>query len=74
MSRNSVVISLFVLCFFHGLARSDATVLDASFDVFVQQLLDVLHVPGLGLAVVRTDSFESKVRPDLYSDHQNALV
>jgi hypothetical protein len=74
MSRHSVIISLIVWCLLHGLAKSDTPVLDAGFDTFVQQLCNVLHVPGLGLAVVRTDSFESKVRLDLYSDHQNALV
>jgi hypothetical protein len=47
--------------------------LDAGLDAYVQQICDDLHVPGLSLAVVRRDSFESKVGPDIYCVHQNTL-
>lgn len=56
----------YAFCFVCSLAESDTSVLDAGFDAFVEQLLDVLHVPGLSLAVVRSDSFESKVRLNIH--------
>lgn len=62
MSRYLSVVALVALYCVCGSADSDTVVLDAGFDAFVQQLLDVLHVPGLSLAVVRRDTFESKVR------------
>jgi hypothetical protein len=65
MSRLCVAISLFALCFGGGRAESDAVILDAKFNAYVQQLCDVLHVPGISVAVVRRDSFESKVRSNL---------
>jgi hypothetical protein len=73
MSRFSVAISLFAWCFVCGLAESGAVLLDAGLDAYVQQICDDLHVPGLSLAVVRRDSFESKVGPDIYCVHQNTL-
>jgi hypothetical protein len=66
MSRFSVAISLFAWCFVSDLAESGAVLLDASLDAYVQQICDDLHVPGLSLAVVRKDSFESKVGPEVY--------
>jgi len=66
MSRHLFAILLLALCCVRGSAASGAVVLDAGFDAFVQQLLDVLHVPGLSLAVVRRDTFESKVRIDIH--------
>jgi hypothetical protein len=74
MSRFSVALSLFAGCFVCGLAESGAVVLEAGFDTYVQQICDDLHVPGLSLAVVRKDSFESKVRPKIFSLHWSALV
>jgi hypothetical protein len=74
MSRFSVAISLFALCLACTLAESGAVVLDAGLDAYVQQICDDLHVPGLSLAVVRRDSFESKVKPDIFSLHWSALV
>lgn len=67
MSRYlSVVVLFFALCCICSSAESGAVVLDAGFDAFVQQLLDVLHVPGLSLAVIRSDTFESKVRCNVH--------
>jgi hypothetical protein len=62
MSRFCVAVSLIALCFGGGRAESGAVILDTKFDAYVQQLCDVLHVPGISVAVVRRDSFESKVR------------
>lgn len=73
MSRYFVIVLLFALPFVCGSAGSSAVVLDASFDAFVQQQLDVLRVPGLSLAVVRKDSFESKVKTHIFHVHKNAL-
>jgi hypothetical protein len=47
--------------------------LDAGLDAYVQQICDDLHVPGLSLAAIRKDSFESKVGPDIYCVHQSTL-
>jgi hypothetical protein len=74
MSRFSVVISLFAWRLGFGLAISGAVVLDAGLDTYVQQICDDLHVPGLSLAVVRRDSFESKVRPNDFSIHWSSRL
>jgi len=66
MFRYLFAILIFALCCVCGSAESGAVVFDAGFDAFVEQLLDVLHVPGLSLAVVRKDTFESKVRPNMH--------
>jgi hypothetical protein len=60
------IVSLFAWCFVCSLAESGTVLLDASLDAYVQQICDDLHVPGLSLAVVRKDSFESKVGPEVY--------
>ena len=61
MSRYFAIF-LLTLGLVPGLVESSTVVLDASFDAYVQQLLELLHVPGLSIAVVRRDSIESKVR------------
>jgi hypothetical protein len=66
MSQYLVTVLILAFRFVCSSADSAATVLDPGFEIFVQQLLDVLHVPGLSLAVVRKDSYKSKVRPDVY--------
>ena len=73
MSRYFVVVLLLALPFVCGSVGSGAVVLDAGFDAFVQQLLDVLRVPGLSLAVVRRDSFESKVEPQIFHVHESTF-
>jgi len=66
MFQYLLAILLLALCCASDSAASSAVVLDAGFDAHVQQLLDVLHVPGLSLAVVRRESFESKVRLNIH--------
>jgi hypothetical protein len=74
MSRFRVAISLIALCFSSGRAEPDAGFLDSKFDAYVQQLCDVLHVPGISVAVVRRDSFESKVRAIFEHVHRSDPV
>jgi hypothetical protein len=73
MSQLFVSISLLAWCFVCVLAVSGAVLLDAGLDAYVQQICDDLHVPGLSLAAIRKDSFESKVGPDIYCVHQSTL-
>ncbi|THY55074.1 hypothetical protein D6C98_04297 [Aureobasidium pullulans] len=60
MSRPLFAAVIFAASFVSPSTATGAVVLDATFDVFVQQLCDALHVPGLSLAVVHRDSIESK--------------
>jgi hypothetical protein len=69
-----VILSLFALRFGGGRAGSSSVILDDKFDAYVQQLCDVLHVPGISVAVVRRDSFESKVRTIFEHVHQSGPV
>lgn len=61
MFLDLLVILLFASCFVSASTKPDSVVLDAAFDKFVLQLCDALHVPGISLAVVHRQSFESKV-------------